>query len=715
MEHRFNYNWTLKDANFTKDKGKVFSCFACGGGSTMGYKLAGFDVIGCNEIDPKMNKCYVANHNPKFNYLCDIRDLVKMENLPEELYNLDILDGSPPCFEAGTLIKTINGYKKIEDITIGDFVFTHQKRYNEVYNIMNKDVDEYYNIKIQGCIPFNVTKNHPFYIRKMKRKGHDMVRTFSQPEWVEVQNIENVKNNSNTIKESYYIGFPIIQEEKIPQWNGITYEHIVFGKTKIIKKIHNLDLSNEKLWYFIGRYIGDGWLRDNRREVILCCGKLEKEEVIKLLKEANLNYSSLTEQKSTYRFTISNVELYEYIKQFGKGASGKHLTKDIFELPKKILESFLDGYLSADGFFHKTDNTYKICSVSKELIFGIQQCIAKCYHQPTTMTIKKPKNIIEGRIVNTKTAYTLSFRKKDCKQQHFIYEDGYLWLPFRKKELIKKPLTVYNFSVKEDESYTVYNYAVHNCSSFSIAGSREEAWGVEKKFREGQKAQVLDTLFFDFIALANKLRPKVVVAENVKGLLLGNAVEYVKKIYEEFDKAGYYCEHFLLNGSKMGVPQKRERVFFLCIRKDIAKPVIQPWGLFGEKPVIKLDFNEEPITCRDCNLELADEIKGCFSEDYDRLKNGGDKKYFQSLLVELDDIHPTIVAGYKDKASPMPAWEKKWLSKSDLCKIGSYPQDYDFGNCKPQYLIGMSVPPIMTAQVATEIYEQWLSKINKTK
>ena len=37
----------LSEAKFTKDKGKVFSCFACGGGSTMGYKLAGFDVIGC--------------------------------------------------------------------------------------------------------------------------------------------------------------------------------------------------------------------------------------------------------------------------------------------------------------------------------------------------------------------------------------------------------------------------------------------------------------------------------------------------------------------------------------------------------------------------------------------------------------------------------------------------------------------------------------------
>ena len=68
-KHRFPYEWTLKDANFTKDKGTVFSCFACGGGSTMGYKLAGFDVLGCNEIDPKMIEAYKTNHNPKYAYL----------------------------------------------------------------------------------------------------------------------------------------------------------------------------------------------------------------------------------------------------------------------------------------------------------------------------------------------------------------------------------------------------------------------------------------------------------------------------------------------------------------------------------------------------------------------------------------------------------------------------------------------------------------------
>ena len=95
--HKYKYEWTLKDANFTKDKGKVFSCFACGGGSTMGYKLAGFDVIGCNEIDPKMIEAYKTNHNPKYAYLEPIQTFKLRKDLPKELYDLDILDGSPPC------------------------------------------------------------------------------------------------------------------------------------------------------------------------------------------------------------------------------------------------------------------------------------------------------------------------------------------------------------------------------------------------------------------------------------------------------------------------------------------------------------------------------------------------------------------------------------------------------------------------------------------
>ena len=94
-----DWKWTFADYPKEKNGLKVFSCFACGGGSTMGYKLAGCEVLGCCEIDPKMNEVYQKNHNPKYNFLMDIREFNKLPNeeIPEELFNLDILDGSPPC------------------------------------------------------------------------------------------------------------------------------------------------------------------------------------------------------------------------------------------------------------------------------------------------------------------------------------------------------------------------------------------------------------------------------------------------------------------------------------------------------------------------------------------------------------------------------------------------------------------------------------------
>ena len=98
-----------------------------------------------------------------------------------------------------------------------------------------------------------------------------------------------------------------------------------------------------------------------------------------------------------------------------------------------------------------------------------------------------------------------------------------------------------------------------------MAGSREKKWSVKKKFREGQAEQVLDDLFFHYIDIAKKLQPKVVVAENVKGLIQGNARGYVKQIFKAFKEAGYSCQLFLLNAAAMGVPQRRREHFLSLI------------------------------------------------------------------------------------------------------------------------------------------------------
>jgi DNA (cytosine-5)-methyltransferase 1 len=250
------------------------------------------------------------------------------------------------------------------------------------------------------------------------------------------------------------------------------------------------------------------------------------------------------------------------------------------------------------------------------------------------------------------------------------------------------------------------------CSSFSMAGSREKGWGKEKVFREGQSMQVLDTLFFDFIDLAKELQPKVIIAENVKGLILGNAKKYVNLIYKAFDLAGFTCQLHLLNAAIMGVPQRRERVFFICMRKDLAN---------GENyPNIDLNFCEELIPFSEIQTKNGPFISKFYTHLWTLRKKGDlnfssiNKRYrnksntgFGQRFIYKDKV----VGSLTSKLDCMVKFDyPQYLSNNERCKIGSFPLDYNFNGSSNHYLIGMSVPPVMAAQIALRVYEQWLSK-----
>jgi DNA (cytosine-5)-methyltransferase 1 len=246
------------------------------------------------------------------------------------------------------------------------------------------------------------------------------------------------------------------------------------------------------------------------------------------------------------------------------------------------------------------------------------------------------------------------------------------------------------------------------CSSFSMAGNREKDWGKEKVFREGQAKQRLDDLFFDYIRLAKKLQPKVIIAENVKGMLQGNAKAYVKRIKDEFEKAGYKVQLFLLNAASMGVPQKRERVFFICQRNDLK---FKPLKLvFDEKPInygqLRLNGIND-MTFTEYDLEMWQKrIDGDRDYGYILKRIKGKESNWNSKFIYDNEVCQTITSTSGSKL--ISANESKHLSKDELKMCGSYPLDYNFKKIEPKYLIGMSVPPVMTAQVAHQIYLQWL-------
>lgn len=247
------------------------------------------------------------------------------------------------------------------------------------------------------------------------------------------------------------------------------------------------------------------------------------------------------------------------------------------------------------------------------------------------------------------------------------------------------------------------------CSSFSMAGNREKDWGKKKVFREGQAEQVLDDLFFEYIALAKKLQPKVVIAENVKGLIQGNAKLYVKQIFKAFDEAGYKVQLFLLNAASMGVPQKRERVFFIAQRNDL------------NLPKLELSFNEEAIPFKmiDEGSVTRKPIREGIKEYYKITPMGKSVStvhpkgmYFGTYKQHPELVSSTIIAD-SGGGIMLHFIEDGYLTDNEYIKIGTYPLDYNFKSIDPKYLIGMSVPPVMTAQIANQINIQWFKKIIK--
>lgn len=242
------------------------------------------------------------------------------------------------------------------------------------------------------------------------------------------------------------------------------------------------------------------------------------------------------------------------------------------------------------------------------------------------------------------------------------------------------------------------------CSTFSFAGSREKAWGVEKQFAEGQKRQRLDDLFFTYLETVGKLRPKVFVAENVTGLLGGNAKGYVNEIIKTAKGLGYDVQLFKLNAAFMGVPQRRERVFFIGNRMNY--------------PKLKLEFNESPIVFGDIRernpgravsntlrellpyWKKSDPHLGYACE---RLK--GKKSYFNWIIVCDDEVSNTLCTS----DTLIRGADMTKYTDSDCSAVSSFPQDYDFGKAV-RFICGMSVPPSMMANIAHEIKRQWLRK-----
>lgn len=111
------------------------------------------------------------------------------------------------------------------------------------------------------------------------------------------------------------------------------------------------------------------------------------------------------------------------------------------------------------------------------------------------------------------------------------------------------------------------------CQSFSVAGKRggfEDARG---------------TLFFEVARIASEKHPKVLLLENVKGLVGHDKGKTLDTIVKTLNEIGYRVDFEVLNSKYFGVPQNRERIFIVAIREDLVAN--EPWNIVGNNVVAK--------------------------------------------------------------------------------------------------------------------------------
>lgn len=241
------------------------------------------------------------------------------------------------------------------------------------------------------------------------------------------------------------------------------------------------------------------------------------------------------------------------------------------------------------------------------------------------------------------------------------------------------------------------------CAAFSTSGAREKLWGKESEY-EGKK-QVKDDLVYIYCDTIEKLMPKVFLLENVSGLAKGNAKSYLKNILYRLSKK-YSVQIFLLYAASMGIPQIRNRIFVIGLRKDYDLPKLQL-----EFDVPQLGFG---VTKKYWGNE-GESIEGKSIGTYwDDIKPGE----AHPKIFNLKKPHPekpcfTILETIANPglASVVHPYQKRKLNTDEVRMLCTFPLDYNFLDIHPSSVMGRSVLPVMMANIAHQIYIQWLSKL----
>ncbi len=299
------------------------------------------------------------------------------------------------------------------------------------------------------------------------------------------------------------------------------------------------------------------------------------------------------------------------------------------------------------------------------------------------------------------------------------------------------------------------------CQDFSVAGKRQgfnsqkDDFG-KKRSDDKPSEESRGKLYYWMKQVIDIVRPKVFIAENVKGLVnLGDVKDIIQRDFASADGDGYIVlSPQVLHAGNYGVPESRERVIFIGIRRDALKPE----ALHAlESEIIPDEYDPYPRpthagTIKDADLlpivTTNDVLKGlkepeCSIDESQRvyskakfLDNGSQGQ----IEIKLDGLGPTIRSehhgniefrrlseehGGKHKEELEAGLKERRLTPRECALIQTFPPDYRFvikkttGNgyhvssSGAYKIIGNAVPPVLAYHIAMRLQELWPKYFNE--
>ncbi len=293
------------------------------------------------------------------------------------------------------------------------------------------------------------------------------------------------------------------------------------------------------------------------------------------------------------------------------------------------------------------------------------------------------------------------------------------------------------------------------CQDFSVAGkrggfeSKKDHMG-QRRLDDGPSEETRGKLYYWMKQVIDITHPKVFVAENVKGLVnLGNVKEIIQNDFASADSNGYIVlDPQILHAGNYGVPEMRERVIFIGIRKDVLRPealaALESKHIPDEynpypKPTHAATIHDKSllpiVTSYDVLKDLKEPEESCDESQriYSKAKflsNGSQGQ----VEIKLNGLAPTIRSehhgniefrrlsaehGGKHFNELERGLKERRLTPRECALIQTFPPNYRFvmkNNAGRGYyvsstgaykVIGNAVPPVLAYHIANRLQELW--------